>query len=143
MEPISGIASVLSILEAAVSVSKTARDLYRNLRDAPKEFAQLSTRISRTRSRIDVQLQLHQRLSGGSLDTLLSNEALKVLHTDLIDATSCLTQMQDSVSTMLAHPEGRQRFVWVTRDKRKVIKVLQNLRDIDDNLSALLATLSL
>ncbi|KAL9014081.1 MAG: hypothetical protein Q9173_001252 [Seirophora scorigena] len=110
---------------------------------APKEFAQLSTRISRTRSRIDVELQLHQRLSGGSLDTLLSNEALKVLQTDLIDATSCLNQMRDLVSTKSAHPEGRERFVWVIRDKRKVLQVLQNLRDIDHNLSALLATLSL
>lgn len=143
MEPIGGIASILSILEAAACVSNVTAEIYREFRDAPKELARLAARISRIRSRIDVQLQIYRSLSGNNLDNLVSAEALKTLQADLQDAVKCLDVVQDSVSATGTYPNGKQRCVWVFKDKRRVTRVVQNLRDVDTNLSALLTTLSL
>ncbi|KAI4136772.1 MAG: hypothetical protein L6R39_007619 [Caloplaca ligustica] len=143
MEPLSGVASILSVLEGTAFVSKVAVELYRNYRDVPEELSKLATRISQTRSRIDLQWQLCQSLSAGTPETLLLDEALKALQTDLKDAITCLDTVRDSTSAKRPHPSGKERIIWLMKDKRTVMNVLQHLRDIDNNLSALLLTLSL
>ncbi|KAI4115817.1 MAG: hypothetical protein LQ338_007801, partial [Usnochroma carphineum] len=143
MEPLSVAASLLSTLEATAFVSKATTELYRSLRDAPKELAQLSTRISQTRSRLDVQLHLYQSFSGGNTVALLPEEALKTLHADLIDAKNCLEAIWGLIPANGGHTNGKQRISWVMRDKRKVMKIVHKLQDIDNNLTAMHGTLSL
>lgn len=140
MEPLSIAASLLTVLEATASVSKSTIALYRNVREAPKELAQLSTRVSQTRSRLAIQIQLYQSLNGGSTKSLLPDGALVTFQADLENAKDCLGIIKGIRS---AKGGGKQCLSWVMQDKRKVTKVLLNLHDIDNNISALLTTLSL
>lgn len=142
MEIVSASASLLSILEAAVSISKAATDLYHNLREAPKELAHLSSRIVQTQSRLNIQLHLYRSLSSDNLDSVLPVDAIKALEIDLNDAKTTLGIIQGSVSARAGQPNATQRVGWVCHKKPKVKKLLENLRDIDNNLSAMLTTLS-
>ncbi|KAL8776935.1 MAG: hypothetical protein Q9213_008076 [Squamulea squamosa] len=143
MEPFSIAASLLTVLEATAVVSKAATTLYRNIREAPKELAQLSTRISQTRARLDVQLRLYQSLSNGNLKFFLPDDALNTLHTDLENAKTWLKSVQNTIAPKTGHSNGKQSFDWIMRDQRKVMKIVAHLRAIDNNLSLMLTTLSL
>ncbi|KAL8727872.1 MAG: hypothetical protein Q9166_005749 [cf. Caloplaca sp. 2 TL-2023] len=143
MEPLSITASLLSVLEATAVVGKATISLYRNVRNAPRELAQASTRLLQTRVRLDVQLRLYQSLSSGDLNILLPDEALTAFQNDLENANKCLESVRDTLSARAGCTHSKQCFGWVTQDKRRIMMVLSNLRDIDDNLSALLTTLSL
>ncbi|KAL9580782.1 MAG: hypothetical protein Q9203_006161 [Teloschistes exilis] len=141
MEPISTAASCLALLEAAVVVSKAATHLYRNVRHASKELAYLSDRILQTQSRLNVQLQFCQSLGSYDVHPLLSAEVLRVLQADLNDAQASLGAIQD-FSRSVGKTNASQRVSWALYEKRKVTRVLEKLRDIDNNLCAMLATLS-
>ncbi|KAL8910724.1 MAG: hypothetical protein Q9171_004017 [Xanthocarpia ochracea] len=143
MEPLSIAASLLSVLEATAVVSKAVIALYRSVCGAPNELAQLSARISQTRARLDVQLRVCQSIGNGSLKALLPDEALAVFEIDLVNSKNGLERIQETLSARSGHSNGKQCFNWVVQDKRKVIKVLGDLRDINDNLLSLLTTLSL
>ncbi|KAI4248232.1 MAG: hypothetical protein L6R42_009360 [Xanthoria sp. 1 TBL-2021] len=143
MEPLSIAASLLSVLEATAVVSKATIALYRNVRDAPKELAYLANQISRTRVRLDVQVQLCQSLSSSNLAKWVPDEALEAFQTDLENATACLESVRDIIPAKANHKNSKHRFNWVFQDKRKVNKLLDNLRNIDSNLSAMLDTMSL
>lgn len=140
MEPLSIAASLLSVLEATAVVSKATIALYRNVRDAPKELAYLANQISRTRVRLDVQVQLCQGLNSGNLAKWVPDEALEAFQADLENATACLETVRDILP---AKSNSKHLFNWVVQDKRKVNKLLDNLRNIDSNLSAMLDTMSL
>ncbi|KAL8649455.1 MAG: hypothetical protein Q9226_005572 [Calogaya cf. arnoldii] len=143
MEPLSIAASLLTVLEATAVVSKATISLYRNVRDAPKELECLANHISRTRVRLDGQVQLYQGLNSGNLAKWIPDEALEAFHADLEKAKACLESVQDIVSARSNHSNSKHRFSWVAQDKRKVNKLLGNLRDIDNKLSAMLHTMSL
>lgn len=141
MEPISTAASCLALFEAAVVVSKAATHVYRNVRDAPKELAHLSNRILQTQLRLNVQLQFYQSLGSYDVHPLLSAEALQVLQADLDDAQASLGAIEE-ISLGVGKRNASQRVSWALYEKRKVTKILEKLRDIDSNLCAMLATLS-
>ncbi|KAL9577307.1 MAG: hypothetical protein Q9212_006447 [Teloschistes hypoglaucus] len=141
MEPISTAASCLALLEAAVVISKAATHLYRNVRHAPKELAHLSNRILQTQSRLNVQLQFCQSLGSYDVHPLLSTEALQVLQANLGDAQASLGAIED-FSLSVGKTNVSQRVSWALYEKRKVTRLLEKLRDIDNNLCAMLATLS-
>ncbi|KAI4218136.1 MAG: hypothetical protein LQ349_008843, partial [Xanthoria aureola] len=143
MEPLSIAASLLAVLEATAVVSKATLELYRNVRDAPKELADLLNRISRTRVRLDVQVQLCQSLTSGNLARWIPDEALEAFQADLENAEACLESVRDIIPATSKDSNSRHRFNWVVREKRKVNKLLDNLRNIDSNLSAMLDTMSL
>ncbi|CAO1603332.1 hypothetical protein XANCAGTX0491_006920 [Xanthoria calcicola] len=143
MEPLSIAASLLAVLEATAVVSKATLGLYRNVRDAPKELADLLNRISRTRVRLDVQVQLCQSLTSGNLARWIPDEALEAFQADLENAEACLESVRDIIPATSKDSNSRHRFNWVVREKRKVNKLLDNLRNIDSNLSAMLDTMSL
>ncbi|KAL8676853.1 MAG: hypothetical protein Q9186_006660 [Xanthomendoza sp. 1 TL-2023] len=143
MEPLSIVASLLAVLEATAGVTKKTISLYRNVRDAPEELGQLSTRVSQTRLRLALQLQSYQSLNKCSLKPLIPDGALPTFHTDLKRAQTCLDSIEGILSAQDGHSKGKQYLKWVMQDKRKVTKVLRNLHDIDENLSAMLTILSL
>ncbi|KAL8853128.1 MAG: hypothetical protein Q9221_002010 [Calogaya cf. arnoldii] len=142
MEPLSIAASLLTVLEATAVVSKATISLYRNVRDAPKELECLANHISRTRVRLDGQVQLYQGLNSGTLAKWILDEALEAFHADLENAKACLESVQDIVLARSNHSNSKHRFSWVAQDKRKVNKLLGTLRDIDNKLSAMLHTMS-
>ena len=45
MDPINGIASVLTLLQVAATLAKTARDLYNSIKDALAEFQSLARHL--------------------------------------------------------------------------------------------------
>ncbi|KAL8672204.1 MAG: hypothetical protein Q9168_003336 [Polycauliona sp. 1 TL-2023] len=143
MDPLSITASLLSVLEAAAVVSKTSIALYRGARDAPKELAFLANQILRTQARLDVQVQVYQSLKSSNVEDSLPDEAVATLNADIENAKVCLESIQNMLSASSGHSSNRQRFGWVIQDKRKFNKLLDNLRDIDNNLSAMLTTISL
>lgn len=143
MEPLSGTASVLTILEATARVSKATTKLYWGFRDAPEELAQLCANISRTQSRIDTQLHIYQNLSRSGCAIALPADVLQDLETDLGSAVACLDSVRDSMAGKWDEPHTKQRLTWAFKDKREVTKIIQSLRDIDHNLSALLGTVML
>ncbi|KAI4186687.1 MAG: hypothetical protein L6R41_003331 [Letrouitia leprolyta] len=144
MEPVSGIASALSILEATARLSKATTEFYRNFRDAPRELAQLCANITQIQSRINTQLHVYQNLSGsGCSSNILPANALQVVETDLRTANSCLDSIRGSMVGKWDEPDRKQRLTWVVKDKRHVTKMLQVLGDVDSNLSAFLGTVTL
>ncbi|KAL8775221.1 MAG: hypothetical protein Q9209_000227 [Squamulea sp. 1 TL-2023] len=143
MDPLSITASLLTVLEATAVVSKATIKLYRNVRKAPKELAQLSAHISQTRARLDVQLRLYQSLSNGNLKSSLPDDALVTFHTDLENAKTCLESIQNTIAARAGQSNGKQIFDWIMPDQRKVMKIVANLHDIDNGLSSMLNTLSL
>ena len=140
MEPVSITASLLAVLEATAVVCKSTITLYRNVRHAPKELAFLATRISKTQVRLDFQLRLCQGLSNGFL---VPDQALKSFQADLEDAKACLDNVRHIISADSDYSKNKHGFSWVVQDKRKVKTVLGNLQSIDNNLSAMLTTMTL
>ena len=117
--------------------------LYCNVRDAPKELECLANHISRTKVRLDGQVQLYQGLNSGNLAKWVPDEALEAFHANLEIAKACLESVQDIVLARSNHSNSKHRVSWVAQEKRKVNKLLGTLRDIDNNLSAMLHTMSL
>ncbi|KAL8800623.1 MAG: hypothetical protein Q9182_005036 [Xanthomendoza sp. 2 TL-2023] len=137
MEPLSIVASLVAVLEATAGVTKTTISLYRNVRDAPEELVQLSNRVSQTQSRLALQLQLYQTLENRSLESLIPEGALLTFQADLKRAERCLNSIRGILSAQDGHSKRKQYLNWVMQDKRKVVKILRNLQDIDDNLGSL------
>lgn len=143
MESIAAAASLLTILEAAVSVSKSATEFCRSIRETPDELAHLSRRTLQTHARLNIQFHLHQSLSNRDFGAFLPHDALKALEVDLDNARASLDQIKRSASIQVRQSSAHQRVVWVLHEKRKVKKISENLRDIDDNLSSMLTTWSM
>lgn len=143
MEPLSIAASLLAVLEATAVVSKATLALYRDVRDAPRELADLLNRISRTRVRLDVQVQLCRSLNRGKLAKWIPDEAFEAFQADLENAEACLESVQDIIPATSNDSNSRHRFNWVVREKMKVNQLLNNLRNINSNLSAMLDTIFL
>lgn len=143
MEPVSIAASLLAVLETTAVVSKATIALYRNIRNTPKELALLASRVSRTQVRLDVQVKLCQGLSYGSLADWVPDEALEAFQADLENAKTCLASIRNIIPANSDYSRSKHGYSWVVQDKRKVNRVLENLKDIDRNLSAMCDTITL
>lgn len=143
METIAAATSLLTILEAAVSVSKSAIEFCRNFREAPDELAHLSRRTLQTHARLNIQFHLHRSFCNQESGDFLPLGALDTLEIDLKNARASLGQIQCSGLIHVRQASAHQRVVWVLHEKRKVKRFLENLRDVDENLSSMLTTLSM
>ncbi|KAL8882625.1 MAG: hypothetical protein Q9192_007551, partial [Flavoplaca navasiana] len=143
MEPVSIAASLLAVLEATVVVCKSTITLYRNVRHVPKELAILITRISQTQVRLDFQLRLCQGLNNGFLASWVPDQALITFQADLENAKACLDNVRHIIPAESDYSKNKCGFSWVVQNKRKVHRILGNLQNIDNNLSAMLDTMTL
>ncbi|KAL9036698.1 MAG: hypothetical protein Q9180_004148 [Flavoplaca navasiana] len=103
MEPVSTAASLLAVLEATTAVCKSITVLYRNVREAPKELAHLCTQISQTQVRLNIQIRLHENLKNSNIGTLIPDEALQTLETDLKNAEHAISSGSYELVNFLLH----------------------------------------
>ncbi|KAL8976444.1 MAG: hypothetical protein Q9205_007548, partial [Flavoplaca limonia] len=117
--------------------------LYRNVRHTPEDLAFLANRISQTQVRLDVQLRLCQGLNNGFLASWVPEQALKTFQADLENANACLDNVRHIIPAESDYSKSKHGFSWVVRNKRRVHRILGNLQSIDNNLSAMLDTMTL
>lgn len=144
MDPLSPLASLLTLADTALALGKATAKLVRAIHDAPEELRWASSRILQTRVQLLLIVKLqNSALSGPGRDgeLLVPSGDLVGLRGALGDAMVCV----EGIEKAMKCSEGAGRvgaLRWVLRDKRVVGKLLGCLREVEGSLGVLLDTIS-
>ena len=137
-----GIASFAQILACSITASKELTEFCDNLQDAPAELHRIRDQVILLRSSLE---SLQQHL--GSFDDdillpldlrLLVRKAMRPVWNTLIEL-----QRQRPMSEELNAEPLRKRVKWVLKERRTMHKIVECLKDAENDLSYVLQILSL
>jgi len=124
MEVVSGVASIVNLVQAAGALAKTAWDVYQRLHDAPIELQGLSDRLLLVHDELE-------RIRDGSDDghaSLLTPDTQAQFEAALIDAREGLDDLTAIASKLPDSSSIRSRARWAFKDRKEAGKVLARLQ---------------
>ena len=139
MDPVNAVASILTLLQVAAVLAKTATDIYEKLRDAPRELLLVANHLILLQAQLSHLHRVEQDHSLASID-LTTRHALKA-------ALDAARQEVNDIDLLCDRLPGRgkleSRLKWVIYDRDKLEKSLTRLRAIQTSLGVLLQLLTL
>lgn len=134
MDPVNGLASIITLLQVSAFLTKSAINLYQGLRDAPIELAA----VVNHGALLQAQLAQLAQLSGVELAKSATADMLKGLQGLLAAASQNITEVEGLCSRLNKHDGIRSRVQWVLLDKRTFEKAQARLRVTESSLTAAL-----
>lgn len=139
MDAVSGVASVLTLLQIATVVAKTATSLYQRFSDVPAEVTAIVAHLLM----VQVELEQIERLKGEAIHYNIPLHARLSLHTTLTTASKIIQALLEE-SKRIPQGDGlRARCKWILLDHRVVTKHLNDLRNVEITLGVFVQTFSL
>ena len=145
MDPISGIASVLTLTASAATVVRTILKIFREVKHAPQELQRLSCRVALLCDTLEQQLRFQQsfgRIDLGSVARLLSTKDIDALSRGLKQVEESLGIVQKSLGSYKGKPNATRRLQWVIRDRRLLLHLVDHVHQIEQILSTMLISIS-
>jgi Prion-inhibition and propagation len=141
MEVVAVTASIIAIVEFAAKTASVVNDFRREYRDAPNEVKLLADQLGLIRSTLDFIGHLHDRNVLQSLqlpESLRANLQRALVHTK---SSISYTHQQCSLIRTKYRNTVKGRLSWASSDHKKILNLLQQLRDTQASLSVLLSLL--
>lgn len=138
MDPVGGVASVLTLIKAATYLIASTRELSSKFRRAPQELHMITGQLLAVKR----ELELVQSTANDAQSALLTDELCTEVDAAIRQARNAVGE----VDLRLTGAEGRgtfaTRFRWATTDRRVVQELLVSLGVARDRLTFLLQLLS-
>lgn len=146
MEPISGVASVLTLIDSTAILSKAVLKLIREIQDTPQELQRLTYHIEILSSAIRQQLRFYKTHCLGQINEipgpLFDEQDVSALQNALRHAEHCVDAIQKSMVFYKGSPTTRRRLQWVVKDRKPVLQLVDYVRKTQHGLMNMLATIS-
>lgn len=138
MEPVGGIASILTLIKAASILVSSTRELASKFKRAPQELHTITSQLLAIKS----ELELVQGTADHARNTLLTDDLCA-------EVDAAIRQARDAVASIdliSAAAKGNRtfgaRYQWISKSQKKVDDLLESLRLARDRLMFLLQILS-
>ncbi|KAI9714926.1 MAG: hypothetical protein M1812_006239 [Candelaria pacifica] len=128
MDPVSGAASIITLIGATIATGSIATSLVRNVQDAPKELGAIGTKVSALRSNLEQLRQIGQNLGydeEGTLDVHFRQSIALSLNTTLSalrNVRSYLQPYRDGLNL-----QKRKRIQWALLGRSRVEELWRGL----------------
>jgi hypothetical protein len=142
MEAISGTASILQLLAAAITVTEATVALLRAISDAPRELQEIAVKVSIIQSQLQ-QLDIIKNSIGRSEDRTLSPEFKKTIELSLAKTRIANVELQNAIRPLQSKGNLSSRVQWALLDRSKVLVVSQRLQTAEQSLSLSLRILEM
>lgn len=142
MDPVGGLASILTLAGTAFAICKVGVGLTQGFRDAPQELRAVVTKIRIIQSQLE-QLTLIGIDLRKTDEQLLSSEFSQTISFALEEAKRTLILLQNALPSFDAQSNRRSRLRWVLLERTKVDQYTQRLQDIQQNLGLALQILDM
>ncbi|KAI1270658.1 hypothetical protein F5Y18DRAFT_369114 [Xylariaceae sp. FL1019] len=139
MEAVGLAAAITELSGLAVKSSRVARDLVQSAIHAPAELVDLTARLERLQCRIQMLQNLGKDLSASDATNLFPPEYTSLFSVGLQLNYSTLMSIQSVLDPPTsAERELRKRLKWATVDKRKVTRILEDIKEAETELDLML-----
>ncbi|KAL4936168.1 ankyrin repeat-containing domain protein [Aspergillus oleicola] len=150
MEFVSGTASIVQLLAAAITVTETTVALLRAIRDAPRELQDIAVKVSIVKSQL-YQLNIIKDSVGYSDDKTLLPEFRKNIELSLDKTRLANMELQAAIRSLQAKSCSKAksgiplptRVRWALLDRGKVAVLCQRLHEAEHSLSLSLRILEM
>ena len=140
MEVIGGVASFLTLIEAAAVIGSTTAKLCLNVRDAPKEVSRVKSHLLNIRRELELLhlLQADRRIPVH----FATPEANELFAHALRNAEETIQALQEACQRS-CDKSSSHNFRWALLDRKKVTKLLEDLQRLETSLSNVFHSLSM
>lgn len=141
METLGAVGSIIAIVEFAAKTATVVNGLRNEYRDAPHEVGLLANQLGFVQLSLEAISHLHDK---NILQSLQLPESVQVpLQCALAQAKSTIAYTHAQCSAIRAKYKNsvRDRLRWASSDHKKIVDLLQRLRDTQASLSLLLNVL--
>jgi hypothetical protein len=142
MEIVSGTASILQLLAAAITVTEATLALLRAISDAPRELQEIAIKVSIIQSQLQ-QLDIIKNSIGRSEDRTLSPEFKRTIELSLAKTRVANVELQNAIRPLQSKGNLSSRVHWALLDRSKVVVVSQRLQTAEQSLSLSLRILEM
>jgi len=145
MDPFTGLgaaAAVTELLGVCIKSAKTAKDLYRAVKDAPDELQRLATKLDLVRCHIQQIQGFGDELSNTDMADLFPQSYREMLIVALRANSSSLEELK-SLTRPRPGADLRARILWAALDKQKAKKIVEELSAAEETLNLGLNILSM
>ena len=145
MEAVGAIASLVQIVDAALSVAKTSRELYRSYREAPMSTKGVENQITLLQSVVDDYLRLRPCLEfNGSNSNSLPSFTSQTVATALLQVSGALQQLKIALNDGGdGHTKTASRIRWAFAEKKAVREAQEQLEIAKSTLTNVLLLFNL
>ena len=138
MDPVSGVASVLTLIQVAAGVAGAATELFQKVHDAPSELAAVAAHLLL----IQAELEQVQQFQNTDYQRIISPETRCSLHLALSASRTTITALENAFPQPREKDGIRSKLRWALLDRSTIDKLLQRLQATESTLSTLLQLVS-
>lgn len=145
MDPVSALASVITLVDSVVVVGKGLIELCREVKNTPEDLHRLAIQILALSSTLDQQLRFlrdHANDLAQIDDKVARDGDVDTLRIALKKAEEYLGVIQETMIKYKGRPNKKTCLRWVIKDKRPILRLLDHLHQIERSLSDILTTIS-
>lgn len=139
MDGLSGVASVLAVLQTAIDIADRTRTVCKRLKSAPSEYAALQMHLAIVHTTV---LQL-QRMLTSPAPNHVYGENLELFRQPLASALATLELVQRVCKDIAPIQDAISRVQWVVKYRQSVLDALSKLQATESSLCLLLQLCSL
>lgn len=142
MDPVGGLASIVTLAGTALAVSKIGVDLVQAFQDAPQELRATVSKIRTIESQLEhlSQIGFDLRKTG---DQLLSSQFSQTIQSALEGSKDTLTMLQNNVPSTKVENNRRSRLRWVLLERNKMNQHTRRLQQNQQDLGLALQILDM
>lgn len=133
MDPVGGLASIVTLASTALAVCKIGVDLVQAFQDAPHELHDTVLKVQTLQSQLDElsKIGIDMRKSD---DTLLSSQFCQIIQSTLEASKHTLTMLQNALPSTQTEHNRRSRLRWVLLERTKLNQHTQRLHHVLQDL---------
>lgn len=133
MDPVGGLASIVTLAGTALAVGKIGVDLVQAFQDAPHELRDTVLKIRTLQFQFDqlTQIGIEMRKTD---ETLLSSQFCQNIQSTLEASKRTLTMLQNALPSTQTQNNRRSRLRWVLLERNKMNQHTQRLHDVQQDL---------
>ncbi|MCJ1261102.1 Ankyrin-1 [Lobaria immixta] len=142
MDPVGGLASIVTLASTALAVSKIGVDLVQAFQDAPQELRAIVSKIRTIESQLEhlSQIGFDLRKTG---DQLLSSQFSQTIQSALEGSKDTLTMLQNDFPSTKVENNRRSRLRWVLLERNKMNQHTRRLQQNQQDLGLALQILDM
>ena len=142
MDPVGGVASLLTLVATAISITKTTIKLIHDIQDAPRELQEIVIKISIVRNQLEQLSGIGRSL--GEDDDRISSTEFRSTVTYALDVTrDANLNIIEAIRPLMSKHGFTSRLQWALLERNRIEKLLEKLNAAQSSLCLALQILEM
>lgn len=142
MDPVGGLASIVTLTGTALAVGKIGVDLVQAFQDAPQELRATVSKIRTIESQLEQLSQIGSDLRKPG-EQLLSSQFSQTIQSPLEGSKDALTMLQNTLPQTNSQNNRQSRLRWVLLERNKANQHTRRLQQVQQDLGLALQILDM